>query len=106
MSVCFALKGSEMIDPIHDKLIPLSQLARNLPHQPSPATYWRWHSRGIHGIKLEIIRVGGRVYSTEAALAEFIRLTTAAKTTKPNPDTSVRSSAVERQLREANLLDS
>lgn len=93
------------IDPIRDSLLPLSTLVRHLPNAPSPATLWRWHKRGILGIRLEIIRIGGRVYSTDAALADFIRATTEARAEADNAQSEARPPATEDRLRNAGLLD-
>jgi hypothetical protein len=95
-----------MIDTITDTLVPLSRVARTLPHPPSPATLWRWHTRGIGGERLEIVRVGGRVYTTREAFADFVSRTTAAAQCHDvdTQEAVERSPATERRLREAGLL--
>ena len=45
----------------------------------SAATAWRWHKRGVHGIRLETWLVGGRRATSIAAIYRFITATTAAR---------------------------
>jgi Protein of unknown function (DUF1580) len=40
--------------------------------RPSTTTWWRWSTRGVHGVVLETIMIGGRRYTTAAALQRFI----------------------------------
>jgi hypothetical protein len=47
--------------------------ARN-PHE---ATVWRWYTRGVAGILLNVHRFGGEVFTTEQDLRDFFALTTA-----------------------------
>lgn len=70
-----------MIDPLQEPLIPISEIGRSsLPRPPSPACLWRWHSKGVNGIRLETVRVGGRRYTTKSAWKKFIQATTDAAT--------------------------
>jgi hypothetical protein len=39
---------------------------------PSMTTWWRWWKKGIRGILLETIVIGGRRYTTAAALQRFV----------------------------------
>ena len=36
------------------------------------STIYRWHLRGLRGVKLEGVRVGGTLCTTEAAIIRFI----------------------------------
>jgi hypothetical protein len=55
------------------RLRPLGRLGR--PTHPS--TIYRWISRGVRGIRLESIRLGGTTYTSREALQRFAdRLTT------------------------------
>lgn len=55
-------------------LLPL--LARMLGHRPSPATVWRWTSRGVKvgnsRVKLEAKKVGGKLLASPEAVTRFI----------------------------------
>jgi hypothetical protein len=64
-----------------DRLIPLRDVP-GLPWLPrrrgsqgrlAVSTVWRWALRGRNGVRLEMVRVGGCLCTTEAALMEFFR---------------------------------
>ena len=57
------------IDPIKDTLIRLGALAAE--RGVHAATAHRWRGRGIRGVKLDAVRVGGAWYTTHAAFADF-----------------------------------
>ena len=103
-------RGSDTmpIDVLNDELISLSEAARRLPNQPSPATFWRWHRRGVNGVRLEIVRIGGRIYTTSGAWQEFVRKSTDAGNadSAANSDSSERPEATHRKLIDAGLLKS
>ena len=94
------------IDPISDYLISLSQATRSLPTRPSPACMWRWYRKGVNGIRLETVVVGGRRYTTKAAWTEFVRRTTAAANREPpkKEDAPERTASTRRKLKDAGLL--
>lgn len=57
--------------------IALADAAKLLPKNRSGkavhvATLYRWAARGHKGVRLEIVRLGGRVYTSAAALERFI----------------------------------
>lgn len=60
---------------IDESLMTLAEAARSLPHKPHVATLYRWMSRGVRGIRLRTILVGGRRYTSREALNEFIEAT-------------------------------
>jgi hypothetical protein len=68
-----------VIDISSDKTFPLAWAARNIPclqnrrggRPIAPSTLWRWSARGIRGIKLETVHVGGEVHTTYEALNRF-----------------------------------
>lgn len=65
-----------MIDTTKEVPIPLAPAARHLPplrsNRPvSPSTLWRWAKRGLRGVCLEIIHVGGTVCTSREALQRF-----------------------------------
>ena len=53
--------------------ITLSQAADFLPGRPHAATVWRWATSGVHGIRLQTWNVGGRRFTTVAALEAFLQ---------------------------------
>jgi hypothetical protein len=93
------------IDPLADDLMPLSQAAKSLPplrngRPVSPATLWRWKSRGLNGVQLQIVRLGGTACTTKTALREFFAAVEAARNPpapepEPSPQPSRSTSAAE-----------
>ena len=65
-----------------NELIPLSQVPR-LPFMPRPrrgrkmaaSTIFRWAQRGVRGVRLEVVRVGGTLCTTVQALQHFFEHT-------------------------------
>ena len=62
------------IDISRDKLLDFAAATRFLPpgSRPSYTTWWRWCRRGVRGIKLETVLLGGRRYTSETAVKEFV----------------------------------
>ena len=60
-----------------EQIVPLADAAKLLPWKPHIGTLHRWRLRGIRGVKLETIRIGGRTFTSKAALRRFIAGTTA-----------------------------
>jgi hypothetical protein len=72
------------IDLLDEDPRPLAQEARDLPRlrgdRPvDPSTLWRWHARGLRGVKLEIVRVGGTACTSKLALRRFFERVEAAR---------------------------
>jgi hypothetical protein len=66
----------------------------------SLASLWRYTLRGCRGVKLSTLNIGGRRYTTEAALLDFVRATTAAangEQSPPTPATAARQRKTRRQ---------
>jgi hypothetical protein len=65
------------IDPLSDELLTLPQAAALFPRRRagskvSTTTLWRWYTRGSRGVRLEVARVGGQVYTTRDAIRDFV----------------------------------
>lgn len=79
------------VEPFDD-LLPLPKAAKILPENSngksiSTQTLRRWGSRGSRGVFLELTFVGGRVYVSRRALADFVsrRNSATARITMPSP---------------------
>ncbi len=64
------------IELSQETVVTLSQATRLVPilrgrNQICPATVYRWASRGVRGIKLETIRVGGTLCTSVEAIQRF-----------------------------------
>lgn len=61
-----------------EEFISLAEAARLIPGRPHLSTFYRWRTRGVNGIKLETVRIGGRRMISRSALVQFITAVTAA----------------------------
>lgn len=59
-------------------VIPIGHLARK--YQVDPATVYRWWKKGIRGVRLETVMVGGRRMVPDGADERFHAAVTAAST--------------------------
>lgn len=89
-----------MVDLANEQPVPLAHIARRVPNSKggrgvNVATIWRWCSRGVKGVRLETVQVGGiRMTSDEALTRFFERLTAAANGTAPQPTPARRKRAI------------
>jgi hypothetical protein len=64
-----------MIDAFNEKLLTITEAAAICPpvhgKKPHHVTVWRWLKFGLEGVKLEHVRVGRNVCTTEGALNTF-----------------------------------
>jgi len=95
-----------MIDVVHEKLVPVRDVPRHLPSRPNGkkihiSACYRWISRGVKGVRLEAIRLGGTSYTSVEALQRFAdRLATSA--TAPSTrrvQTITRKEQIDRAVR-------
>ncbi len=103
------------IDTTTEEILTLSQAARLVPHPgakpPSTSTLWRWCRKGINGARLEYIRVGRRIFTSQAALSRFfaagakadspVQGTGGSKPPVPAPEARASGSARRRAVAEA-----
>jgi hypothetical protein len=66
-----------VIDVASEELLSLTEacthIAKLTRRRPDKATLFRWYSRGIGGERLETVVLGGRRFTTEAAIQRFIQ---------------------------------
>lgn len=92
--------------------ISLSEASAYLPgldgKKPSTCTLWRWSTKGVHGVRLETVRLGRRIFTSRQALGRFasaaqaaaIAHLEAAHATEPNkPLSDARKRSIERAER-------
>lgn len=98
-----------MIDLEKDALRPVQDVIRaRIGRRISPPTLWRWRLKGVNGVRLECVRVGGFWFTTEKAFAEFMAAQTA-NCEESNPfgvleRPKKRTPEMERRLLEAGVL--
>jgi regulator of protease activity HflC (stomatin/prohibitin superfamily) len=91
------------IDLSAESLLTLRQAAKSLPGKLHVATLHRWRLRGVRGVKLESILVGGIRYTSEEALQRFADALTAQTDGHTSPavrSQKQRASAIARAERE------
>ncbi len=81
----------------YERRLTLSQAARHLDLHVS--TLWRWQLRGVRGVRLETILLGGIRFTSHEALERFTAACTAAADgTKP---TACMTNQRQRQIEDA-----
>ena len=62
-----------MINLTSETLVKVPDSPQLFPGQPPHiSTVWRWISKGVDGVTLESVRVGGLRYTTKEAISRFI----------------------------------
>lgn len=100
--ICYVWR-SIMIDVKREELIPIRLVPRRLPPRPNGrpvhiSAVYRWVQRGVRGVRLDAIRIGGTTYTSEEALQRF-STTSDASTFAPPPTTVARAAQIERATR-------
>jgi hypothetical protein len=72
-----------MIDIATEDMVSLTEAAKTLPSRPDQSTLWRWRNRGVRGVRLETVLVGGRRMTSRQALNRFFAAVNAAADGKP-----------------------
>ena len=57
---------------LSETIVPLSAVPQRLANQPHCSTVWRWTRRGVGGVKLETVRIGHAVFTSEEAVTRFL----------------------------------
>lgn len=93
-----------MIDTATENLVPLRDVPRCLPPRPNGkrlhiSAVYRWTLRGVRGVRLETVKIGGTTYTSREAIQRFSeRLSGEAPSLQPvNPVNRAR----QRQLEQA-----
>ena len=90
-----------MIDTSAEHIFPLAKTKDHLANRPSLATVYRWAFKGVRGVKLETIMIGGRRFTSREAVAHFVaRLSEPACAPKPTP-TTLRAGQIDRAAKRA-----
>ena len=74
-----------MIDLSSENVFPVNEAPKHIPGRPSQASVWRWVLKGIGGIKLESILIGGRRLTSTEAIQRFADARTAQANGEPIP---------------------
>ena|ERR1700728_2610817 len=89
-----------------NELLSLAEAARILPGKPDPSTLWRWHRRGVFGVRLKTVCIGARRYISRTALQEFVDAVTKAREPSAVADQPIeRSTGTLAKLGAAGLIE-
>jgi hypothetical protein len=69
-----------MIDVMTENVRLLLEWCKSAPGRPHHSTALRWALRGVKGVKLETVVIGGRRYTSDQAFARFVQRLNAAQT--------------------------
>lgn len=89
-----------MIDSTCEELISLADVPARLPNRrggkrANVSTIYRWAQHGLHGIRLEVLQLGGTKTTSSQALQRFFEQLSAATAGEP-PSTGAPANAPER----------
>ena len=96
------------IDVQSEKLLTLAECREAFPggKRLALATIQRWRLRGVRGVILETIRIGGMRYTSREAIARFIARQNADETPTPSISPAQRQRqalAAQTELRRAGI---
>lgn len=79
-----------------------------IPGNPNPSTRWRWITKGISDhsggrIKLQVWYVASRPFTTEAAVAEFLRECTEAQLCRSGRRGRAAADCTDAEMQEVGL---
>lgn len=78
-----------------ESLITMSAAAKLTAGRPHPSSLWRWTKKGVGGVRLESVQVGGRVFTSREALQRFVAAL--------NPATVPTEAEAEAELSQAGI---
>ena len=81
-------------------LIPRKREGKTL----APSTLWRWISKGIDGVRLEVVYIGATPHTSREALQRFFDAVTAARLAKMQSSAPELLVATDAQLKAAGLI--
>lgn len=101
-----------MIDLSTEHLISIRDVPRHLPPRPTGrlvhiSAVYRWILRGVRGVRLESIKVGGTAYTSQEALQRFGDRLSEARlnpSLTPTPTTATRRKQIDQATREVQAI--
>ena len=99
-----------MIDISCEEILSLNEAAGRLPRRrkgskPHVSTLYRWAQRGVKGVRLEVLQVGGTSCTSLEALQRFFERLSEPREPAPNkrPDRQREIDAAERDCDRAGI---
>ncbi len=94
-----------MIDFNTEELLSFAQATKEVPTRPAIGTVNRWGDKGVRGVRLETILIGGLRYTSKEALRRFFERITAAADGEPPPERTTSQRAKDIARAEKELAD-
>lgn len=92
-----------LVDPMGDDLIQLRDVPKLLPSRNGKrlhhTTVWRWAQKGLDGVRLETVKVGRAIFTSQRALDAFFRRSTLQVPESGNPGVPTPKSNPTRRRR-------
>ena len=92
---------NKTIDLTTETVFPVAEAPNHIPGHPSQASVWRWVLKGVGGIKLESILIGGKRFTSAESIQRFCDRRTAAANGEVTPTSRQREREIRRAEREA-----
>jgi len=94
---------------LDENLLTMRQAAARLGVHIS--TLWRWRLRGVGGVKLDVVKVGGKTFTSAEELERFAQGTTAAReqqqpATRSSKQRNQQIAAAEAELSRLGIVSS
>src|SRR5688572_8748737 len=91
-----------MVDTQCEQVVTFNEATRLIPGRPHLCQLYRWSMRGLGGVKLEWIQIGGKRCTSREALQRFFTALTAARSGQslPSPTPASRARSVDAATRE------
>lgn len=68
-------KNTNSLSLLAEDVISFREAQKEIPTRPCLQTIYRWCERGVDGIKLERVRIGGRFVTSRQAVHRFLAAT-------------------------------
>ncbi|MBX7165135.1 MAG: DUF1580 domain-containing protein [Pirellulales bacterium] len=95
------------IDVNREKLLTFNEVAEQLfaSWRPDAATWFRWATKGLRGVRLETVKVGGKVLTSREAVHRFVAATngTCSLASAPTSNLAKPSRSANEVLRVAGI---
>jgi hypothetical protein len=87
--------------------ITLTETAKLSPGRPSANAVWRWCRKGVksragHRVRLDHIRAGGKIFTSQEALQQFFASVAEADAIRHRPNHSRTGTRRQREIKQAN----
>jgi hypothetical protein len=87
-----------MIDLANEQIRPLARASHDVPGHPHISTLLRWALRGVKGVRLETVIIGGRRFTSLEAIRRFV-----VRLSEPHPEGALQSKEGRAERVEAEL---